>query len=56
MDPERWSNLAAIEVPINLGLVVEDDHDSAELLKVILERQGFKVRVAREGVKPKPRS
>jgi DNA-binding response OmpR family regulator len=49
MDSERWANLAAVEVPINLVMVVEDDPDSAEVLKVILERQGFKVRIAREG-------
>ena len=49
MESERWAHLAAVEIPINLVLVVEDDSDSAELLRAILERQGVKVRVAKEG-------
>jgi DNA-binding response OmpR family regulator len=49
MDNERWASLASVEVPINMVLVVEDDADSAELLKTILERQGFKVRLAKDG-------
>jgi DNA-binding response OmpR family regulator len=49
MDSERWASLAAVEVPINVVLVVEDDADSADLLKAILERQGYKVRVAKDG-------
>ena len=49
MEPERWANLASVEIPINLVLVVEDDVDSAEMLRAILERQGLKVRVAKEG-------
>lgn len=49
MNNERWATLATVEVPINLVLVVEDDVDSAEVLKAILERQGFKVRVAKDG-------
>lgn len=49
MDNERWASLAEVEVPINLVLVVEDDADSANILKTILERQGFKVRIAKDG-------
>jgi len=49
MDNERWATLAAVEVPINLVLLVEDEADSAMVLKAILERQGFKVRVAKDG-------
>lgn len=49
MDKERWASLAAVDVPINLILVIEDDAESADLLKTILERQGFKVRLARDG-------
>ncbi len=49
MESERWTSLSSVEIPINLVLVVEDDVDSAELLKTILERQGFKVRVAKDG-------
>lgn len=49
MDTERWANLAATEVPINLVMVVEDDADSADVLKSILEQQGLKVRIAKDG-------
>ena len=49
MDSERWGNLASVEIPINLVLVVEDDVDSAEMLRAILERKGMRVRVAKEG-------
>ena len=49
MDKERWTTLATVEVPINLVLVVEDEADSADVLKSILERQGFKVRIAKDG-------
>lgn len=49
MDKERWTTLATVEVPINLVLVVEDEADSADILKSILERQGFKVRIAKDG-------
>ena len=49
MDSERWASLSAVALPINAVLVVEDDADSADLLKTILERQGFKVRIAKDG-------
>lgn len=49
MDSERWASLAAVEVPINVVMVVEDDADAAEVLKIILERKGFKVRTAKDG-------
>lgn len=49
MDSERWARISAVEVPINVVLVVEDEADSADLLKTILERQGFKVRIAKDG-------
>jgi DNA-binding response OmpR family regulator len=44
MDQERWASLDSAELPINLVMVVEDDADSADVLKTILERDGFKVR------------
>ena len=49
MDTERWASQATVVVPINLVLVVEDDADTADVLKRILERQGYKVRIARDG-------
>jgi len=49
MDSERWASLAAVEVPINVVMVVEDDSDSADVLKIILERKGYKVRIAKDG-------
>lgn len=49
MDQERWANLSGVDIPINLVLVVEDDAASAELLKTILEREGCRVRVAKDG-------
>lgn len=49
MDNERWASLDAVDVPINLILVVEDDPDSADLIKTILEREGLKVRIAKDG-------
>jgi len=49
LDVERWTTLSSVEIPINLVLIVEDDADAAEVLKSILERQGVKVRVAKEG-------
>jgi DNA-binding response OmpR family regulator len=48
-DTARWTTLASVSVPINLVLVVEDDADSANTLKTILESQGFKVRIAKDG-------
>jgi two-component system OmpR family response regulator len=49
MDHERWASLESVEVPINMVLVVEDDAEAAEVLKAILDRQGFKVRLAKDG-------
>lgn len=49
MDREHWASLEGAELPINLIMVVEDDAESADLLKSILERQGFKVRIAKDG-------
>jgi two-component system, OmpR family, response regulator len=49
MDAERWTSLNSAEMPINLVLLVDDDTASAELLKTILERKGFKVRIAKDG-------
>ena len=49
MDAERWTTLSSVEIPINLVLIVEDDADAAEMIKSMLERQGIKVRVAKEG-------
>jgi two-component system OmpR family response regulator len=49
MDQERWASLDSAELPINLVMVVEDDADSADVLKTILERDGLKVRIAKDG-------
>lgn len=49
MDREHWGNLEGAELPINLVMVVEDDAESADVLKTILERSGFKVRIAKDG-------
>ena len=49
MDQERWASLDSAELPINLVMIVEDDADSADVLKTILERDGFKVRIAKDG-------
>lgn len=49
MDHERWASLESVELPINLVMVVEDDPDSAEVLKAALEHEGFKVRLAKDG-------
>lgn len=49
MDAERWASLAEVAVPINLVLIVEDDADSAQVIKILLERQRFKVLIAKDG-------
>jgi two-component system, OmpR family, response regulator len=49
MDEERWTNLAEVAVPIHLVLVVEDDVDEAQVIKILLERHGLKVRIAKDG-------
>lgn len=49
MSGERWGQLAAVEVPVNLVLLVEDDADSASTSKLILERHGMSVKVAKDG-------
>ena len=46
---ERWAQLSNIEVPVNLVLLVEDDVDSAATTKLILERHGMAVKIAKDG-------
>jgi two-component system OmpR family response regulator len=46
---DRWSQLANVDVTVNLVLLVEDDVDSAAATKLILERSGMTVKVARDG-------
>ncbi len=46
---ERWAQLATIDVPVNLVLLVEDDADSAATSKLILERHGMSVKIAKDG-------
>ncbi len=49
MSSERWTQLALIDVPVNLVLLVEDDADSASMSKLILERNGMTVKIAKDG-------
>jgi DNA-binding response OmpR family regulator len=46
---DRWAQLADVDVPVNLVLLVEDDPDSAATTKLILERHGMKVKIAKDG-------
>jgi len=46
---ERWAQLASIDIPVNLVLLVEDDADSATTTKLILERHGMSVKIAKDG-------
>jgi two-component system OmpR family response regulator len=46
---DRWSQLANVDVTVNLILLVEDDVDSANMTKAILERHGMTVKVAKDG-------
>lgn len=47
--PERWANLGLVEVPINLVLIVEDDPETAQFVKVALEAKHINVRIAKDG-------
>lgn len=49
MSGERWAQLANVEVPVSLVLLVEDDPESAATSKLILERHGMKVKIAKDG-------
>ena len=49
MSGERWTQLATVDVPVNLVLLVEDDADSANMSKLILERNGMSVKIAKDG-------
>ncbi|MBM4075998.1 MAG: response regulator [Planctomycetes bacterium] len=49
MEPERWASAGSEDIPINLVMVVEDDADSAEVIRQILLRLGLKVRIAKDG-------
>lgn len=49
MSSDRWSQLANVDATVNLVLLVEDDVDSAKVTKLILERQGMTVKVAKDG-------
>ena len=46
---ERWLQLGSVDVPVNLVLLVEDDRDSASASKLILERSGMTVKIAKDG-------
>lgn len=46
---ERWTQLSDVETPVNLVLLVEDDVDSAHTSKLILERNGMSVKIAKDG-------
>ena len=46
---DRWSQLADVDVTVNLILLVEDDIDAAQTTKMILERHGMTVKVAKDG-------
>ena len=49
MSDDRWSQLANVGVTVNLVLLVEDDADSANMTKLILEREGMSVKIAKDG-------
>ena len=49
MSGDRWSQLANVDVTVNLIWLVEDDVDSANMTKMILERHGMTVKVAKDG-------
>ena len=49
MSGDRWSQLANVDVTVNLVLIVEDDIDCANSTKLILERHGMSVIIAKDG-------
>lgn len=49
MNGDQWVQLSSVDVPVNLVLLVEDDVDNAALTKLILERQGMSVKIAKDG-------
>lgn len=46
---DRWSQLANVDVTVNLVLIVEDDPDCAKSTKLVLERHGMSVIIAKDG-------
>src|SRR6478735_3603464 len=46
---DRWVQLDTVDVPVNFVLLVEDDQDSANTTKLILERSGMSVKIAKDG-------
>ena len=46
---DRWVQLDTVDVPVNFVLLVEDDQDSASTTKLILERSGMSVKIAKDG-------
>jgi DNA-binding response OmpR family regulator len=46
---DRWVHLADVDVTVNLVLIVEDDADSAQVTKLILEKHGMSVKIAKDG-------
>ena len=46
---DRWSQLAKVGVTVNLVLLVEDDADSANATKLVLEHHGMSVKIAKDG-------
>lgn len=49
MSGDRWVQLPGVDVTVNLVLLVEDDVDSANTSKLILERNGMSVKIAKDG-------
>ena len=49
MSGDRWSQIAIVDVPVSLVLLVEDDADCANVSKLILERNGMSVKIAKDG-------
>ncbi|MBI1348851.1 response regulator [bacterium] len=49
VDMQRWSSLGGIEIPINLVLVIEDDTETAGMIRHALEEKRIGVRVAKDG-------
>lgn len=49
MSGDRWVQLPTVDVQVNLVLLVEDDVDSANTSKLILERNGMTVKIAKDG-------
>lgn len=49
VDVQRWSSLGGIEIPVNLVLVIEDEEETAAIIRQALEEKHISVRVAKDG-------